>query len=188
MEPRYKLKTAAVFEPVDIAALKRNLHILDTNQDTYLQEILSAVIEKVQNNIGRCIARATYTGYLDDFPDDDEDVIITLGPVAAISSIKYYDSDNALQTMDSGDYQLDNIDLDARLRFSETYNVYEDKMNAVEIEFTTGWTDAASVPKDLKDAIVWIASKRYLNPENSGKEIDLSPAENVLRNYRVQRF
>lgn len=188
MEPRYKLKTAATFEPVDINALKRNLHILDTNQDTYLQEILSAVIEKVQNSIGRQLARATYTGYLDDFPDDDVDVTITLGPVAAISSIKYYDSANALQTMDTADYQLDNIDLDARLRFSETYTVYEDKMNAVEIEFTTGWADAASVPKDLKDAIIWIASKRYLNPENAGKEIDLSPADNVLRNYRVQRY
>ncbi len=190
MEPRYKLKTAAAFDPVDINALKRNLHIVesDTTQDTYLQEILSAVIERVQNNIGRQIARATYTGYLDEFPDDGEDLDITLGPVAAIASVKYYDSDNVLQTMAAADYQLDNIDYSARVRFTETYTLYEDKMNAIEIEFTTGWATANDVPKDLKDAIVWLATKRYLNPENAGKEIDLSPAESVLRNYRVQRY
>ena len=194
MEPRYKLKTAATFEPVDIAALKRNLHIVesDTTQDTYLQEILSAVIEDVQTSIGRQLARATYTGYLDEFPDDGEDLDITLGPVAAVTSVKYYDADDVLTTMSAADYQLDNIDLTARIRFLETYTLYEDKMNAIEIEFTTGWATAGAIPKELRDALILLASDRYLNPENAylnfGASIKRTAADQIMRKYRVQRY
>lgn len=190
--PRYKLKTAPTFDPISLDQLKRNLHIdLDNHdQDEYLQEIINSVIENVQSNIGRQIARATYTAYLDDFPA--EDLKITLGPVAAISSVKYYNSSNVLTTMNSSKYLLDNVDYTGRLRFIETYTVYGDRLNGVEIEFTNGWADTASVPKDLRDALILLASDRYLNPENAmlnfGASIKQSAAEGLLRNYRVQRY
>jgi uncharacterized phiE125 gp8 family phage protein len=185
--PRYSLKTAPTFDPISLDQLKRNLHIdLDNHdQDEYLQEIINSVIANVQSNIGRQIARATYTAYLDDFPA--EDLKITLGPVAAITTVKYYNSSNVLTTMNSSKYLLDNVDLTGRLRFIETYTVYGDRINGVEIEFTNGWADAASVPKDIRDALILLASERYLNPENA-MSIKQSAAEQKLRNYRVQRF
>lgn len=195
-EPRYKIKTAPIFEPVLLAEFKRNLHIgnqdvVDNAQDVYLQEILSAIIEDVQTDMGRQLARATYTMYLDEFPED-EDIEITLGPVDAITSVKYYNSAGVLTTMAAADYQLDNIELTGRLLFLETYPLQADKMNAIEIEFTNGWVDAASIPKRIKDAIVLLATDRYMNPENAilnyGSSTKQSAAENVLRKYRVQRF
>jgi uncharacterized phiE125 gp8 family phage protein len=190
--PRYKLKTAPTFDPITLDQLKRNLHIESDNhdQDEYLQEIINSVIENVQSNIGRQIARATYTAYLDDFPS--EDLRITLGPVYQISSVKYYNSSDVLTTMSSAKYLLDNTELTGRLRFIETYTVYGNRLNGVEIEFTNGWADAASVPKDLRDALILLASDRYLNPENAmmnfGMSIKQNAAEHILRNYRVQRF
>lgn len=190
--PRYKLKTAPAFDPVSLDPLKRNLHIdLDNHdQDEYLQEMLNSVIEDIQTSIGRQIARATYTAYLDDFPDGDLE--ITLGPVYQIASIKYYDVSDVQQTMSASDYLLDNVNLTARLRFINTYTVYGDRLNGVEIEFTTGWADAASVPKDIRDAIILLASERYLNPENAaqnfGFSLKQSAADQKLRNYRVQRY
>jgi uncharacterized phiE125 gp8 family phage protein len=194
-EPRYKLKTAPIFEPVTITELKHNLRIGtqdedDDSQDEYLQEILTAVIDRVQTDIGRQLARATYTLYLDEFPATD--LLITMGPVAAISSVKYYNTSNVLTTMAAADYQLDNIELTSRLRFLETYDLYADKMNAIEIEFTNGYTDAASIPKNLKDAVILLATDRYLNPENTmlnfGMSMRQTAAERLLRNYRVQRY
>ena len=189
-EPRYKVKTAPIFEPVALAEFKRNLHIGnqdagDNAMDVYLQEILTGVIEGVQVDLGRQLARATYTLYLDEFPEDD--FPITLGPVDAITSVKYYNSAGELTTMDPADYQLDNIELTGRLRFLETYALCPDKMNAIEIEFTNGWVDAASIPKKLKDAVILMATDRYLNPENA-INMKISSAENMLRGYRVQRF
>jgi uncharacterized phiE125 gp8 family phage protein len=194
-EPRYKLKTAPIFAPVELAQFKRNLRIGtqdedDDSQDLYLQEILDNIIDEVQTDIGRQLARATYTMYLDDFPT--EDLPITLGPVGAISTVKYYNSANTLTTMSSADYLLDNVNLTARMRFLNTYSVYSDRLNGVEIEFTNGWATAAEIPKDLKDAIVLLATDRYLNPENHmlnfGMTMRQTAAEHKLRKYRVQRF
>lgn len=189
-EPRYKIKTAPIFEPVALAEFKRNLHIGnqdagDNAMDVYLQEILTGVIEGVQVDLGRQLARATYTLYLDEFPEDD--FAVTLGPVEAITSVKYYNTASVLTTMAPADYQLDNIELTGRLRFLETYDLQADKMNAIEIEFTNGWVDAASIPKKLKDAVILMATDRYLNPENA-INMKISAAENMLRGYRVQRF
>ena len=187
MEPRYKIKTAPTFDPVSIEQLKWNLHIDqdDHYQDEYLLDIIRSTVEAIQLSIGRQIAQATYTGYLDDFADD---IVITLGPVDSIVSIKYYNSSNELTTLDSSNYLLDNSELTARVRFLETPSVYGDRLNAVEIEFTNGWEDAASVPRDIKDAIILLASERYLNPENPGISTQQSAAERLLRNYRVQRY
>lgn len=194
-EPRYKLKTAPIFAPVELAQFKRNLRIGtqdedDDSQDLYLQEILDNVIDEVQTDIGRQLARATYTMYLDDFPA--EDLAITLGPVAAISSVKYYNTSNVLTTMAAADYLLDNVLLTARMRFLNTYSVYSERLNGVEIEFTNGWATAAEIPKDIKDAIVLLATDRYLNPENQmlnfGMSVRQTAAERKLRKYRVQRY
>jgi uncharacterized phiE125 gp8 family phage protein len=194
-EPRYKLKTAPVFAPVTLAEFKRNLHIgaqdeSDTTQDTYLQEILDAAIECVQEDTGRQLARATYTLYLDDFPDGDL-MDITRGPVAAISSVKYYNTANALTTMTASDYQLDNIELTARLRFVNTYGVY-DRLNAVEIEFTCGYENASAIPKNLVDAVILFATERYMNPENQmlnfGMSLRTNKAQMLLRRFKVTRY
>jgi len=190
VEPRYKIKTAPTWDPVTVEELKRNLHIDPDNHDLdeYLQEILLSIIDQVQTGIGRQIARATYYMYLDGYPEGDE-VEITLGPVDAISSVKYYaDGASELTTVDSGDYQLDNSELTARLRFFESFITDDEKMNVVEIEFTNGYGSPAAVPRSLKDAIILLASDRYLNPENTGISIKQSAAERLLRNYRVQRY
>jgi uncharacterized phiE125 gp8 family phage protein len=194
-EPRYKLKTAPVFAPLELAQFKRNLRIGtqdedDDSQDLYLQEILDNIIDEVQTDIGRQLAKATYTMYLDDFPS--EDLQITLGPVGVISSVKYYNSSNTLTTMSSAEYLLDNVLMTARMRFLNTYSVYSERLNGVEIEFTNGWATAAEIPKDLKDAIVLLATDRYLNPENQmlnfGMSVRQTAAERKLRKFRVQRF
>lgn len=196
-EPRYKIKTAATIAPVSLDEFKRNLHIgaqdeSDTIQDTYLQEILDNVIEGVQKDIGRRICRETWYGYLDDFPEGDE-LIITLGPVNAISSISYYpDGSSVLTAMAATDYTLDNIELTARLRFLNSYSVDEDKFNNVVIEFTNGWATAAEVPKQIKDAILLLATERYMNPENMmqnfGMGLRQTKADILLKNYRVHRY
>jgi uncharacterized phiE125 gp8 family phage protein len=200
-ELRYKIKTEATFEAVDLDRLKRNLHIGaqdedDNTQDEYLQEILEAVTDDVQTDIGRRLCQETWLGYLDDFPVENDDgnceVDITLGPVIEVIGVQYYNSSNVKTVMSAADYTLDNTELTARLRFLNTYSVYSDRLNAVEIEFTTGYQSVGAVPKRIKDAIILLASDRYLNPENStlnfGFSVRQSKADNMLRKFRVQRF
>lgn len=191
---KYKLKTAPSIIPISLNELKRNLHIMeaDTDQDTYLGEIISGVVDIVQTDIGRQLCLATYTAYFDFYPAGDE-LELELGPVSGISSVKYYPDDATVPTtVIASDYQLDNAELTARLRFLNSFSPDTDRMNAVEIEFTTGWGSANDVPRGIKDALLLLCSDRYLNPENQmlnfGASIRQTAAERFLRNYRVQRF
>jgi len=193
---RYKLKTAPTIYPVSLADVKRNLRIpttdTDTDRDTLLQDLIYAAIDASQNATGRQYCRATYTLYLDAYPEGDE-IEIELGPVDAISSVKYYAQDAAvLTTVNSADYQLDNSELTARLRFLESFSADADKMNPVEIEFTTGWATAAAVPADLKQAVILRACDMYLSPENRTENIGMgqrvTSAELKERNFRVVRY
>lgn len=189
MEPRYKLKTAPAFTPVLLADVRNNLHILHTDLDTLLQACLDAAIDDAQTMIGRQFARATYTAYLDAYPSNGE-LEISLGPVNTITSVKYYaPGASELTEHASTKYQLDNIELTARLRFLESFSADSDKMNVIEIEFTTGWEAAANIPATIKDAIILMASDRYLHPENApGMSARVTGADRLLQKYKVQRF
>jgi uncharacterized phiE125 gp8 family phage protein len=196
MDIRYKLKTAATLYPAALADLKRNLHIpvanTDEDRDALLQDLIYDAIIASQNSTGRQYCPATYTLYLDEYPVGDE-IEITLGPVVSISSVKYYaPGESSLTTLAATKYQLDNSELTARLRFLESFTPDPDKMNVIEIEFINGWASAATVPVDLKQAIILRASERYLNPvadsENFGFSRKSKAYEIKETNYKVQRF
>jgi len=187
---RYNIKTAPTFSPVLLTNLKSSLHIEHTDLDDLLQICLNVAAEDAETMTGRQIARATLTGYLDDYPDNDE-LEIDKGPVDSILSIKYYAQDSpVLTTVSASDYQLDNIDLTARLRFSKSFTPDRSRMNSVEIEFLAGWASVDAIPETIKDAIVLLASERYLNPDNKmqGNGVRVSAAERLLRKYKIQRY
>jgi uncharacterized phiE125 gp8 family phage protein len=192
MEIRYKLKTEPTLYPVALADLKRNLHIptanVETDRDQLLQDLIYDAIIASQNSTGRQYCPATYTLYLDAYPDGDE-IEITMGPVASITSVKYYAPGAAtLTTVNSSKYQLDNAELTARLRFLESFAPDPDKMNVIEIEFINGWPSSSAVPTDLKQAVLLRATEGYLNPENQVSSKWLTSAESKERNYKIQRY
>lgn len=192
MDTRYKLKTAPTLYPASLAELKRNLHIrtedIDTDRDQLLQDLIYAAVIASQNATGRQYCPATYTLYLDAYPDVDE-LEITLGPVASITSVKYYASGSeSLTTVSSSKYQLDNSELTARLRFLESFTPDPDKLNVIEIEFINGWSSDTGVPADLKQAVILRATESYLNPDNPIASKWLTAAENKERNYKVSRY
>ena len=192
MDIRYKLKTAPTLYPVTLTELKANLHILNTDQDTLLQDLIYASIAEAEAYIGRQLLRATWYAYLDGYPDGDE-ISLTKGPVDAITAVKYLpDGTDTWATVTAADYQLDNVELTARIRFMNSFSPDPDKMNTVEVEFTNGWSAAASVPKDIKQAVILLASEGYLHPENMslnfGTGTRITATQKLLRNYKVQRY
>lgn len=188
LEPKYKLKTAAASDPVTTTEVKNNLRITGSSLDTIVAQCLSFAIEEAQAYLGRQIISATWLGYLDCFPSDNI-IQITKGPVSAITSIKYYATgDSEMTTIEATDYQLDNVDLTSRILLNESFTADADKINAVEIEFVTGWANAAAVPKVIKEAIILLASEKYLHPDNLMSGKGLTRAQDLMRNYKAQKY
>jgi uncharacterized phiE125 gp8 family phage protein len=184
---RYKLKTAASFEPVTLEEAKRHLRVLHNNQDELISSLVKSAVKYTERYTGRILANSVYTGYLDRLPDDDH-TLITLGPVQEIVSIKYYaPGASELSTYAEAKYDLDNSELTARLWFRETFTYDDEKYNPIEIEFKNGWATKAEIPDDIITAIVMRVNRTYLNPDNP-VENKLTAADQLLRGYKVKRY
>jgi len=200
LEKRYRLDTAATAYPCTVDDLKRNLHIRtdddDIDRDQLLQDLIYSAVEQSQNNTGRQYCQATFTLFLNEYPDGGV-VEIEKGPVIEILSVKYYASGaTSLTTVDPADYELDNYEDTARLRFKEEFTPDGDMLNPIQIQYTAGYSalgaQVSAVPKQLKDAVVLRASSSYLNPgndpENYQGSVKIRRAEILEKDFKPQRF
>lgn len=172
----YKIKTAAESEPIGTEEASRHLREVYANltddQKTDIDALVTAARQFFEKHTRRQLMPATWYLYLDDFPGDDYNgecsIFLEKSPVTAVSSVKYYDENDELQTLvENTDYFTDLHSEPARIRVDSVPTVY-DKPNAVVIEFTAGFTDAASVPEPVKKAMLLMVAHLY---ENRQEEI-----------------
>lgn len=135
---------------VSLDDAKANLRVDGADMDDLITAWLEGITAHAEHYMGRSIINQTWRLTLDAFPDA---LKLYNPPIVSVSSVKYYDEDNTLQTLDPADYALDNAsepgyivpapDVD----WPDTY----DKINAVIVEYVAGYgATAASTPKDIK--------------------------------------
>ena len=182
---KIKVKTAAEKLPVTLEELRANLRLTSSALDSFLLQYLTNAVATAENYTGRIFMPTTLLAYLDSYPEDGE-LIITKGPVETITAIKYFkEGDSEATTVASTSYQLDNIEIDARLKFGVILDPDPARLNAIEIEYVGGWASAELVPRSIKDAIILMASERYMNPVSDGI---LPQARYLLNDYKNKRF
>lgn len=95
---------------------------------------------------------------------------ITWGPVQSITHLKYFNSEASQITFDVSRYQLDQYAMPAELRLAPTDqswpSVQRGRVNAVEIEFVTGYGTADDVPKTILQGMKFLLGHWYTNREN----------------------
>jgi len=181
-----KLITAPASTPVTLAELKAHCRIEDTDSDTELQIYLDAATEHLDGytgTLGRCIVTQTWELVLDKFPSSA--ILLELGPLQSVTSVKYYDTDGVEQTVDSANYTVDTASLhgwvvpDAGFSWPSTL----DAVNVVKVRYVAGYT---SVPNPLKHAILLLAGHWFAHREVMGGEAEMPFAVNALiASYRV---
>ena len=181
-------------EAVLLAEAKSFLKI-DSDDENDLITILSqAAREMVEMRTGRSLITQTRTIKMDYFPMTDT-ILLPNGPVASVSSVKYYDEDEVLQTMSATDYWVDITSGISRIVVKDNWPSTEDMPNAVVIVYVCGYGASSSyVPKPLKQAIYLIMAHLYENRQNvivSGSstgvlEIPMG-AEYLMSNYIIEQ-
>ena len=156
----YKLETPSDNLAVTLNEFKEHLDIstLNTDDDTNINAALKAAILYCQNYTNLYFLTSTVKAYANDFYDT---FLIFKGPVTSITSIKYYDANNSLQTLDASNY---NVSLDSAIctiEFDQYPTVY-DRVNSVVVQMECGYGDtSADVPEDLQTAIKLVATNNY---------------------------
>jgi uncharacterized phiE125 gp8 family phage protein len=96
------------------------------------------------------------------------EIPLTVGPVSSLTSVQYYDSDNALQTWSSANYTADLVSNPARIvkKTTVAYPTLYVKPNAVLATYVAGYASAAAVPEDAKMAIKMFLGFFFENRED----------------------
>lgn len=164
-----KLITAPAAEPVTRANVKIKLGIAatDTSSDTQIDWMIPSARRVVEQKTNRALITQTWSLYLDKFPDI---IYLPLGNVQSVTYIKYIDTTGSVITLASANYQIDIINVPARLAPSYDIGSWpttrDSTFNSVEIQFIAGYGLAASIPDDIIEAMYRIIG-HWLNNQTA---------------------
>ena len=192
---RYVVKTAAAVDPWTLADFKEYARYSGSDQDTTMQTILKAATQRVETELRCTLINTTYTAYMDAFPACDTIKLIP-SPLSSVSSVKYYDTNDVLQTLTAATYyEVDAHSKPGRivLRYLQQWPDTDERVNAVEIEYVSGFGAAgSSVPSTVMLAIYTLASWWYeqREPVLVGKGASKLPnhIDNLIQQARVFEF
>jgi uncharacterized phiE125 gp8 family phage protein len=152
-----RLITAPTELPVTLDEVKSYCRVDGTADDVTLNTQIAAATSYVEQYTGRAIMAQTWELVLDAFSDA---IMIGKGPVQSVTSVKYYDNDNVLQTLSDTDYVLDNVSDPAWLvrPTDVTYPTVADGVNNVIVRFVAGYT---TTPEPIRVAIMMIVAQWF---------------------------
>ena len=146
---------------ITVADLKAHMRVTHTHEDTLISALRSAAISWVEEHCNIKLGSYTARGYLPGFYNS----YIPIGPVTAISEVKYqttadkdYTSD--LTTLAAGKWYTDEISQPARIAFRDYPSVYEYALTPVVVTFTAGYS---TMPAPVLQAIRLLVSHLYEN-------------------------
>jgi uncharacterized phiE125 gp8 family phage protein len=162
-----------------------------STEDDLITDMITEAREYCENYQNRAYINQTWDFYLDEFPDDGI-IKIPRPPLSSVTSITYYDSANALQTLSASYYVTDTTSEPGRvcLAYGYTWPTTYDRPGAVIVRFVAGYGAAASaVPRRVKNAMRLLIGHRYQNREavlvgSISKSIELA-VESLLTQDRI---
>lgn len=183
-----KVTTPPSSLPVTVAEAKAWLRVDHSEEDSLVETILRAAIARVDgpHGIGWGMMQQTWTVSLDTFPDA---ILLPGAPIKSVSSVTYVDSAGTTQTMDEDSYRvyIGGDQPTITPAYGLSWPPTRDVSGAVAIAYVVGESSAASVPADLKTAIMLLVGNFYQNREAStngtANELPFG-VEFLLREYR----
>jgi len=172
------------------AEAKDFLKVDTTADDTLIDNLIKAATQSCEVYTNRYFLDTVVTQYADKWSD-----INTLykSPVSSITHIKYYDSNDSLQTLDGSVYLVDEVSQPARigLKPNQSFPNLADRINAIEVKYTVGYGETSSdVPEGIRQAVLitignWYENRQSVVTGTIATQLPLS-SQYLLNQYKVQ--
>lgn len=180
------LKTAPTVYPVSRTEVKKQLEIAAaiTYHDEHIDRLIKAATEEVQQRAGRTLLTTTWQWVTNGFPSGSKSFIIPMPPLKTVSSITYYDTDGASQTLSSSVYKV----LTARepgeiaLKYNQEWPETYDEPDVVTVEFTAGYhaTTLPAAQEWIRHAILILAQAYWLRDNSQPFERFTTAADRII--------
>lgn len=182
--------TASTTAILTTAEAKLHLKVDSVIEDTYIDDLVQAATESAQVFTNRFFISTTITQHGDKWCDLS---VLFKSPVSSTLHIKYYDSDNTIQTLSPSVYTTDLTHNPARVGLSpnQSFPALADRISAVECKYIVGYGSAASsVPTAIKQAVLltignWYENRQQVVVGRTATELPKS-AQYLLEQYKVQ--
>lgn len=153
-----------------------------TANDDLIVSYLLAAHAAAEHYTGYAIGSQTLELALDEFPADA--IELPRGKVTSITSLKYYDESEVLQTVSAANYALDNYSIPCWLVPDNDYSWPStlSAANAVLVRYVAG-----DLPDAVKAALMLMVGFMYDNRDGQGSDVDIQPpaAKALLNTVRV---
>lgn len=152
--------------PLSVDELKGQTRVDWADDDALIERLISAAVSHLDGYsgiLGRAIINQTWKIEADDFC---ETMRLPVGDASSVTSIKYYDTDNAQQTASNSLYGLftDSLGPFIELKTGQSWPSVYDRRDAVEIIWVSGYGAASTaVPEAIRHGIALLASHWYEN-------------------------
>ena len=196
MRPPSRIVTAPAAAAVTLAEAKMQSSVTFADDDTLIENIyIKSATKSCEQVLQRKLITQTWKMFLDSWPGYIE---VLFGDLQSVTHIKYTDLDGVQATFSNTKYDVDTISVPGRIFLKNGESWPSDTLNAVnpiEIQFVTGYgATAASIPEDIRHAILLTADHAYENRGNYilGTALAISQvpesAAAKLSNHRVWRW
>ena len=148
--------------PLELSMLKTHLRVTGDDEDGLIAQYANAAVDIVYHETWHLLKQFEYTFYLHDW----EELKIPIYPIISIDSVKYYNSDNVLTTLPSGDWYADTENCPGRVYFDNEPNLYDDRYNAIEVKLTAGYASKADIPDGVLSLFLLILTALYENRQS----------------------
>jgi uncharacterized phiE125 gp8 family phage protein len=188
---RLRVATPPTAEPVTVEEAKAHLRLEGNAEDSYVQTLIQAARQHVEETCWRGLVTQTLEGVLSGFPDDALE--LPRGRLASVDSVTYVDTAGVLQTLPSSEYQVDTTSEPGRLlpAYGRSWPSTRRQWDAVRVRYTVGWP-VAEVPAPIRQAVLLLVANMYEHrtPEVTGSAV--SPVrfavDALLGPYRLVRL
>lgn len=168
-EPRFVRSlvrvTDAATEPVTLAEAQSWLRVDSSDDATEIETLITAARQAVEQATGRALISQTWRVRQSVWPDGAV-IELPTSPLISVESVKYSPASGAAQaTFSSSSYHVvtDSEPGLVVLKSDTDWPDIYDRPDAVEVNFTAGYADAASVPKILRHAVLLMLAHLYEN-------------------------
>lgn len=160
------LVAAPTSQPLNRTDVKQHSNIDHAQDDTLIDSYIQAATSYLDGRdgiLGRALITQTWARTLSCFPDR---IRLPLGPVASITSIKYYDPDDVEQTLASSVYELrrDDVGAYAQLAWNQQWPNYTPRPDGITVTWVAG-SSASALPRALRHAMLMLIGHWYENRE-----------------------
>lgn len=163
-----KLSVAPTQEPITLAEAKAQCRVDIDTDDAYLIDLIGAAREWCEEHDWRAYLTQTWECWLDGWPSGDA-IILPKPPLSSVTKVEYYGTDDTKYTLAGTVYAADTVSVPGlvHLKYNQVWPTETAlrPYNPICVTFVCGWTNAALVPRRIRQAMLLLIGHWYENRE-----------------------